>query len=155
MPDLGPCGKAFRVLLQIRTGSHWLAVATGRWRRTPFAQRLCRKCTACQVEDVAHVAFECPVYACVREAYVGLFDVVGGIDRGKSVRCQLLGQLLYRFMSQDAQPRLAWFWLRCFEQWQAAPDEPGTYFVSAGFDTLSSSDDGSESIDDWFTWCTS
>lgn len=57
----------FRRLAQIRTGSDWLAVETGRWQRLPREQRVCPHCPSGAVEDAPHVTFCCPHYAQMRE----------------------------------------------------------------------------------------
>ena len=44
-------------LAQLRTGSHWLAVETGRYgnARVERAQRLCQRCDANSGDDVEHM----------------------------------------------------------------------------------------------------
>ena len=64
-------------LAQLRTGSHWLRVETGRWQRLERAQRVCPHCAGAAVEDEAHMVFDCPQYAGVRQEFVGLFGSGG------------------------------------------------------------------------------
>ncbi len=47
-------------LAQLRTGSHWLAEETGRWKWVPRAQRTCPHCQG-GLEDVQPVLFACLV----------------------------------------------------------------------------------------------
>ena len=46
-------------LAQLRAGSHWLAVETGRYgnARVERAQRLCQRCDA--ADNVEHMIFDC------------------------------------------------------------------------------------------------
>lgn len=60
-------------LAQLRTGSHWLKVETGRWQRLERSQRLCPHCDAGAVEDEVHMVFDCALYAGVRQQYADLF----------------------------------------------------------------------------------
>ena len=60
-------------LAQLRTGSHWLRVETGRWQRLEREQRVCPHCDAAAVEDEAHMVFDCPKYAGVRQQCHDLF----------------------------------------------------------------------------------
>jgi hypothetical protein len=60
--------EARRALAQLRVGTHWLHVDTGR-RAQPFRpreQRTCHLCTG-QVEDELHMLLVCPLYAPDRE----------------------------------------------------------------------------------------
>lgn len=61
-------------LAQLRTGSHWLRVETGRWQRLEREQRVCPHCTAGAVEDEMHMIFDCPKYAGVRLQFPALFS---------------------------------------------------------------------------------
>ena len=58
---------------QLRTGSHWLRVETGRWQRLERAQRLCPHCDAGVVEDELHMVFDCALYNGVRQQFADLF----------------------------------------------------------------------------------
>ena len=80
-------------LAQLRTGSHWLAEATGRWERRPRDQRLCPHCHD-GLEDAHHVVFQCPLYQGLRDKFAGLFE---GPDTMTS------------FLGQARQPELAQF----------------------------------------------
>ena len=61
-------------LAQLRTGSHWLRVETGRWQRLERAQRLCPHCDAGIVEDEMHLVFDCALYNGVRQQFADLFS---------------------------------------------------------------------------------
>ena len=74
--DAVPQRSRRQALAQLRTGSHWLAEETGRWQRQQRQHRLCQHCVAAgqqQVEDVSHVLFHCPRFACLRDSYPDLF----------------------------------------------------------------------------------
>jgi hypothetical protein len=66
-------------LAQLRTGSHWLALETGRWKcgtegqRIPRQQRTCPHCAGGEVEDERHMIFVCPNYADLRIEHQDLF----------------------------------------------------------------------------------
>jgi hypothetical protein len=70
-------------LAQLRTGSHWLAVETGRWvrgtdgQRIPRQQRTCPHCTGEEVEDEQHMIFACPHYSDLRAEHQDLFGAPG------------------------------------------------------------------------------
>ena len=53
-----------RAIAQYRTGSHWLAVRTGRWHNKPRHARVCPHCKDV-MEDELHL-FECPLYGELR-----------------------------------------------------------------------------------------
>jgi hypothetical protein len=71
-------------LAQLRTGSHWLALETGRWkrdpngRRIPREQRICPHCTAGEVEHERHMIFACSHYDDLRTQHQDLFMELGG-----------------------------------------------------------------------------
>ena len=62
-------------LAQLRTGSHWLAVETGRYgnARVEQAQRLCQRCDANSVDDVEHMIFDCVAMDVERQKHRSLF----------------------------------------------------------------------------------
>ena len=62
-------------LAQLRTGSHWLAVETGRYgnARVERAQRLCQRCDANSVDDVEHMIFDCVAMDVERQKHQSLF----------------------------------------------------------------------------------
>ena len=62
-------------LAQLRTGSHWLRVESGRWQRLERDQRVCSHCVVATVEDESHMVFDCPKYAGLRQQYADLFAV--------------------------------------------------------------------------------
>ena len=72
-----PSRAGRRCLAQLRTGSHWLRIETGRWeagRRLARADRLCLRCAGGGVDDVAHMVWECPALVDQRLQHVGLFN---------------------------------------------------------------------------------
>ena len=54
-------------IAKIRTGSYKLAVLTGKWKKTPFEQRLCTLCDMQKIETESHFMFECPYNKLLRE----------------------------------------------------------------------------------------
>ena len=87
-------------LAQLRTGSHWLRVETGRWQQLERSQRVCPHCGSAAVEDEAHMVFDCALYAGLRQQYADLFTLG---DRN-----------LGSFLSQDPV-RVAQFVHQCYE----------------------------------------
>ncbi|GAB4814024.1 hypothetical protein N2152v2_001070 [Parachlorella kessleri] len=69
-------------MAQLRTGSHWLRVETGRWQRLEREQRVCPHCEAAAVEDERHMVFDCPTYAGLRLQFPALFS-----SGGRSLGC--------------------------------------------------------------------
>ena len=90
-------------LAQLRTGSHWGAEETGRWERIPREQRICPHCVD-GVEDVAHMLFDCPLYAPLRAQYSELFSQ---------------DHTIQSFLGQPAGP-VAHFAAACRRTWVAA-----------------------------------
>jgi len=66
--------------MRLRLGADWLSVVTGRWVNggTQRAQRYCKKCTACAVEDEKHFLMECPAYQAIQDEFKELYDDCGG-----------------------------------------------------------------------------
>ena len=62
-----------QALAQLRTGSHWGAEETGRWKRVPCEQRVCPHCAMNATETVSHMTFDCPRFASVRARFSDLF----------------------------------------------------------------------------------
>jgi hypothetical protein len=63
-------------LTQLRTGSHWLAVATAIWAAGPTPprhQRLCSRCRRSEVDDVGHMLWSCPALEAERMQHSSLF----------------------------------------------------------------------------------
>jgi hypothetical protein len=98
-------------LAQLRTGSHWGAEETGRWIGVAREQRVCPHCRS-GVEDVAHMLFDCPLYAPQREQYPELFAQ---------------DHTLQTFFEQPAGP-VAHFAAACRRQWEAVT---AAYFAAA------------------------
>jgi hypothetical protein len=94
-----------RSLAAFRLGAHHYEVATGRWTRTPRADRLCELCCVYvdghrqgTVGDEFHVVFECPAQDVPRSLHATLFERFGGwADLAPSslpadALCQFMGQ---------------------------------------------------------------
>ena len=62
-------------LAQLRTGSHWLAVESGRraGAAVPRDQRVCQRCGSGEVDDEAHMVFRCAALSAVRREHANLF----------------------------------------------------------------------------------
>ena len=69
-------------LAQLRTGSHWLRVETGRWQQLERAQRTCPHCGSAAVEDEEHMVLHCPQYSDIRSSVPTLFAAAGGSLHG-------------------------------------------------------------------------
>ena len=65
-----------RGLAQLRTGSHWLAVESGRraGAAVPRDQRLCQRCNNGDVDDEAHMVFRCAALSVLRREHASLFS---------------------------------------------------------------------------------
>jgi hypothetical protein len=63
-------------LTQLRTGSHWLAVATAIWAagaHPPRHERLCSRCPLGEMDDAAHMIWGCPALQQQRNDHPSLF----------------------------------------------------------------------------------
>ena len=62
-------------LAQLRTGSHWLAVETGRFgaARVERELRLCQRCEESSIDDVEHMIFDCSGLEVERQKHQSLF----------------------------------------------------------------------------------
>ena len=65
-----------RRLAQLRTGSHWLAVESGRraGAAVPREQRVCQRCRSGEVDDEAHMVFRCAALSVQRREHASLFS---------------------------------------------------------------------------------
>ena len=65
-----------RRLAQLRTGSHWLAVESGRraGAAVPRDQRVCQRCSSGEVDDEAHMVFRCAALSVQRREHASLFS---------------------------------------------------------------------------------
>lgn len=69
-------------LARFRTGSHKLAVETGRWHGVARENRLCQVCKCGLVEDESHFLFDCEAYRDIRLKYRQLFSNIRRKDLG-------------------------------------------------------------------------
>ena len=60
--------KNMVTLARFRTRNHHLAIEVGEWLKIPVENRVCYTCM--EVEDEAHLVFECTRYADLRATYV-------------------------------------------------------------------------------------
>jgi len=65
-----------KALAQLRAGSHWLAVESGRHEGAALhrSQRLCQRCDSGEVDDEAHMVFRCAALSVQRREYASLFS---------------------------------------------------------------------------------
>ncbi len=63
-------------LAQLRTGSHWLGVESGRSgsARVPRDQRICQRCISGEVDDEGHMIFRCSALSAQRRRHAQLFS---------------------------------------------------------------------------------
>ena len=66
--------KQRKHLAQLRLGSHWLGVETGRGSGVPHAQRLCQRCNSGEVDDEDHMVFRCPALNAQRLQHARVFS---------------------------------------------------------------------------------
>ena len=68
--------KQRKHLAQLRTGSHWLAVETGRYgaARVDRGHRLCQRCDGGTVDNVEHMIFDCAALEDERQKHQSLFS---------------------------------------------------------------------------------
>jgi hypothetical protein len=62
-----------QILAQMRTGSNFLEIELGRRNGTAHDERLCKCCSAKEVEDEYHFVYRCEAYKDIRAKYPGLF----------------------------------------------------------------------------------
>ena len=74
-------------MAQLRTGSSWLAVETGRQEGSDRVDRVCQRCSSSAVDDVDHMVFDCAALEVQRWNHPSLFT--------QESRC------LSDFMAQD------------------------------------------------------
>ena len=63
-------------LAQLRTGSHWLGVESGRSgsARVPRDQRICQRCSSGEVDDEGHMIFRCSALSAQRRRHAQMFS---------------------------------------------------------------------------------
>lgn len=93
-----------RALTQLRTGSHWLRIATALWapgKPLERHERLCRRCDRGEVDDLFHMVWNCPALLPQRFAHAALYS---------SMPADATEQ---QFLQQPDQQLLASFALAC------------------------------------------
>ncbi len=93
-----------RALTQLRTGSHWLRIATALWaagKTLERHERLCRRCDRGEVDDIPHMVWNCPALLPQRFAHAALYS---------SMPADATEQ---QFLQQPDQQQLASFALAC------------------------------------------
>ena len=99
--NLTPSERSF--IAQLRFGILPLAIETGRFSRTPVANRICPLCSSC-TEDEVHFLFLCPMFASLRECFF------------KNFHCAHLNYVeMLDFFCTDSPRKLAKFVSKCFE----------------------------------------
>lgn len=102
-----PSRAGRRRLAQLRTGSHWLRIETGRWSHEPRERRTCKRCDTGVVDSLGHMIFGCPALEEQRQQQLDLF--ASGM------------QSPAEFLQQDSI-ELALFALRCAERCKELED---------------------------------
>jgi hypothetical protein len=109
-----------RALAAFRLGAHHYEVSTGRWTRTPRAERLCALCHG-GLGDEFHVVFECPAQEVPRRMHATLFERFGGWSELSPV-----DRPLHPGLSTWQQSELLGFWSVFIPQrWFAEPCTSG------------------------------
>ena len=65
-----------QAVAQLRTGSSWLAVETGRYQgdvEVPRAERICQRCSSAAIDDAEHMVFDCSALETHRWNHCSLF----------------------------------------------------------------------------------
>ena len=62
-----------QAVAQLRTGSSWLAVETGRHNGSERAERVCQRCSSSATDDVEHMVFDCSALESHRWNHPSLF----------------------------------------------------------------------------------
>jgi len=90
-----------KALAQLRAGSHWLGVESGRHVAAALhrSQRLCQRCDSGEVDDEAHMVFRCAALSVQRRELASLFlpwpaDLRDSMSRDPTGVCVLLHSLL-------------------------------------------------------------
>jgi len=65
--------KFRNALCKFRVSAHSLEIETGRYNATPLNQRVCKFCSAPQVENEYHFLLVCPVYTNLRRKFLPRF----------------------------------------------------------------------------------
>jgi hypothetical protein len=69
-----------QAVAQLRTGSSWLAVETGRLQsdvEVPRADRVCQRCSSAAIDDAVHMVFDCSALESLRWIHPSLFTTIG------------------------------------------------------------------------------
>ena len=65
---------------RLRSGTHQLRIETGRWRKEPEEERVCKVCITGSVESEAHFLLDCYVYNRLRQSMFKQIKATTGYD---------------------------------------------------------------------------
>jgi hypothetical protein len=65
---------------RLRSGTHWLRMETGRWRKEPEHERICMACVTGKVESESHFLLDCYVYHGLRKSMLQSIKAKTGYD---------------------------------------------------------------------------
>jgi len=91
--------KVRNCITRFRCGAHWLRVETGRWKKEPPEERICRHCEALgvkEVEDETHMLKRCLRFNTIREEFHDLDFSRSTLEIVNDPRVQKLGVFLHR-----------------------------------------------------------
>ena len=65
---------------RLRSGTHWLRMESGRWRKEPEPERICMACITGKVESESHFLLDCYIYYGLRKSMFNTIKVKAGYD---------------------------------------------------------------------------
>ena len=65
---------------RLRSGTHWLRMETGRWRKEPEPERICMACITGKVESESHFLLDCYIYYGLRKSMFNAIKAKTGYD---------------------------------------------------------------------------
>ena len=81
-----------QAMAQLRTGSSWLAVETGRLQgdvEVPRADRVCQRCSSAAIDDADHMVFDCSALESHRWNHPSLFTTRGSRSLSVDIECSI------------------------------------------------------------------
>ena len=106
---------------RLRSGTHQLRIETGRWRKEPEEERVCKVCITGSVESEAHFLLDCYVYNRLRQSMFKQIKATTGYDIASMMgdREWLMDVLLGHGLPQKETRRLigqsvAWYLATAF-----------------------------------------